>query len=919
MKLQIGLLVGAVLGVGVLVPAPLLPQVASSGSDTDSPVIEIAFEKFVLENGLTLIVHEDRKAPIVAVNVWYHVGSKNEKPGKTGFAHLFEHLMFEGSEHNNRNFWQTVSPLGVTDANGTTDEDRTNYFENIPTSGLDAILWLESDRMGHLLGVVDSARLAQEVGVVQNEKRENYDNAPYGRVWENIAANTYPAGHPYSWLTIGQLEDLEAASLEDVQNWFRTYYGAANAVLSLAGDIDPQTAYRKVVQYFGHIPSGPPLAGQRDWVAKMTGEHRGILQDRVPQARLYLTWNVPAWGTPEADYLDLVSDVLSDGKTSRLYRRLVYDEELATQVSASISKLEIGGQFQVVATAREGVSLGEVESAVREELAHFVADGPTALELQRVKTQHRARFIRGAERIGGFGGKSDILAEGEVYAGDPAAYRVTLDRVESATAADLKSAAAEWLSDGVYVLEVTPFPEYSNSEPQADRTAMPEVGAPPEARFPSFERAVLSNGMKILFAERRSVPQVTMSMMFDAGTAADQFARPGTANLAMGMMDEGTSSRSALEISEQLALLGASVGAGSNLDMSAVGLTTLTENLAASLEIYADIMLNPSFPADELERQRRQLLARIEQEKAQPVGMALRAFPGVLYGEGHAYGNPLTGSGTVEAVNEITRDDLQRYHDTWIRPNNATLVVVGATTLAELTPKLERLFRDWEPRDVPQKNISTVAGGSGPEVYILHRPGAAQSLIFAGSLAPPKANPREIPIEALVNVFGGGSTGRLNKNLRVDKHWSYGAFAFAWPAVGQRPFIIYASVQADKTDSAMAEIQSEMANILGDRPVTAEDLADTKQQLTLTLPGDWETMGSVLGSLGQIVRFGLPDDYFQSYASDIRGVTLEDIESAADDVIKPSELVWVVVGDREAIEPGIRALGFENVQTLTLD
>jgi len=893
------LLIGTVLAGGMAVSA-----VAQTDGEIDIP-----FERFVLDNGLTVIVHEDHKAPIVAVNVWYHVGSKNEQPGRTGFAHLFEHLMFNGSEHYNHDYFQAIEPLGATDLNGTTNNDRTNYFQNVPTSALDVVLWMESDRMGHLLGALDQARLDEQRGVVQNEKREG-ENQPYGRTGITITENTWPAGHPYSWSVIGSMEDLNAASLEDVQEWFRAYYGAANAVLVIAGDIDTQAAREKVEKYFGDIPSGPPVTKHDTWIAPMIGSHRQIMQDRVPQPRVYKVWNGPQWGSEDGTYLDLVTDVLAAGKTSRFYKRLVYDEQIATDVAAFVSLREIAGQVQIRGTAREGVELADVERALDEELSRFLTEGPTATELQRVKTQYRARFIRGIERIGGFGGKSDVLAQNEVYAGDAGFYRTTLQRVASATADDLRQAAVRWMGDGAYVLEVHPFPTYGTMASSVDRSALPEPGAPPTARFPELQRATLSNGLEIVLAQRNAVPVVNLRLMVDAGYAADQFGRPGTASLALDMLDEGTESRNALQISDELALLGASLGTGSNLDVSTVSFSALYENLERSLDLFADVVLNPAFPEEDFRRLQRQRIAQIRQEKVQPFGMALRVFPALLYGEDHAYGSPMTGSGTEASVQQITRGDLQQFHRTWFRPNNATLIVVGATTMNEIRPLLERRFRAWTKGDVPHKNLATVDQRPSSSVYIMDRPGAIQSVIFAGHVAPPKANDIEIPIEVMNTILGGDFSSRINMNLREDKHWSYGAGSIVWDARGQRPFIVYAPVQSDKTKESLAEIAKELQGTQGDQPFTEAELAFAKNTRTLTLPGSWETANSVAGSIADIVRFGLDDRYYETYPARVRALTVRQVQQAAESVIKPDRVVWVVVGDKAKIAAGIRALGF---------
>jgi zinc protease len=585
--------------------------------------IDIKYEKFILDNGLTLIVHEDHKAPIVAINIWYHVGSKNEKVGKTGFAHLFEHLMFNGSENFPDDYFKEMEKIGATDMNGTTNSDRTNYFENVPTSALDIALWMESDRMGHLLGNITQSILDEQRGVVQNEKRQGEDQ-PYGKVDELIVKSTYPASHPYSWTVIGSMQDLNAASLDDVKEWFKTYYGPSNAVIVLAGDITPQTALEKVKKYFGDIPPGPPVARQLSWVPKMTGTHRQVIQDRVPQARVFKIWNVPQWGTKEADLLDLFSDLLSSGKNSRLYKRLVYDDQVATNVSSYIDASEIAGQFYIDVTIKPGQDVANVEKAIDEELAKLLKEGPTEKELQRVKTQYFAGFIRGIERIGGFGGKSDILAKNMTFGGSPDYYKTTLKDMESATVKEITETAKKWLSDGQYILEVLPFPDYKADTDSADRTKLPELGKNPEVKFPTVEKSTLSNGLKIVLAERHSVPVVSLRLMVDAGYAADQNIKAGTAKLTMDMLDEGTKKLNALDISDQLSMLGANLNTGSNLDYCVVSLNALKTNLDPSLDLFADVVLNPTFPESDFNRLKKNQLVAIQREKATPIQMALK-------------------------------------------------------------------------------------------------------------------------------------------------------------------------------------------------------------------------------------------------------------------------------------------------------
>ncbi len=870
--------------------------------------LNIPYKKFVLTNGLTLIVHEDHKAPIVAVNIWYHVGSKNEKRGKTGFAHLFEHLMFQGSEHFNDDYFKATEKVGTTDQNGTTSEDRTNYFEDAPKEALDYLLWLESDRMGHLLGVISQARLDEQRGVVQNEKRQN-ENQPYGKVHELIKKGTYPFEHPYSWTVIGSMEDLNAASLDDVREWFRSYYGPNNATLVVAGDVDTEQVHQKVIRYFGDISASPPMTRYQTWTAKMHGTHREITQDRVPLARVYEVWNIPPFGSAGAEEMNLVSDVLGYGKNSRLYKRLVYDEQIATDVSCFVDLNEIGGQFYIVATARPGEDLAGIEKIIDEERQRLLDDGPTEEEMQRVKTANLAQFIRGVERIGGFGGKSDILAEYQVFTGSPDNYKVTLDRVRNATADQLRQAARDWLQDGVFLLEVHPYPDYETVKSDVDRSKLPVPEIKPESKFPDLAWTNLSNGLRLVLAERHAVPILRLSLLIDAGYAADQFASPGTAKLAMNMLDEGTEKLSSLQISEKLALAGASLNAGSDLDMSVVTLSALKEKLDPALDLFADVVLHPAFPEADFKRLQRQQLDAIQQEKVQPMTMALRVFPRLLYGPHHAYGNPFTGSGTMDSVSKLTPEDMRKFHDTWFKADNATLVIVGDTTMDEMVPKLENLFKDWKKGPVPQKDISPVEPPNHPQVYLIDRPGSIQSIIFAGRVAPPKSNPHEIAIETMNDILGGSFTSRINMNLREDKHWSYGSHSFLVGARGQRPFLVFAPVQTDKTSESMHEVEQELSGIIGSHPITEPELEKAKKNETLQLPGAWETIAEVASSIAEIVRYRLPEDYFQVYPDKISALDLPDVEQAAKEVIHPNQLTWVVVGDRSKIESGLRDLG----------
>jgi zinc protease len=900
------------------------PKAVAPVNAVNIPIPDIKYTKFVLKNGLTVLVHEDHKAPIVAVNTWYHVGSKNEKPGKTGFAHLFEHLMFSGSENFNHTYLQAMESVGATNLNGTTNNDRTNYFENVPTSTLDYALFAESDRMGHLLPVLDQKKLDLQRGVVQNEKRQG-ENQPYGVTEEQIVKNTYPVGHPYSWTVIGEMSDLDAASMTDVQDWFKTYYGPNNTTVVIAGDITPEEARAKVEKYYGEIPAGPPIAKQEAWVAKRTGSHRGWVQDRVPQARLYRIWNVPQFGSPEEAQLDLVAQILGGGKTSRLYKRLVYKDQIATSATAGDDNNEISGQFDFTLTAKPDHDPQKSEENFRrsekeadEELQNFLKNGPTEEELQLAKTRIFGNYARTVERIGGFGGKSDVLARCQTFTGNPECYKVYLQRIQSATVASVKKAANEWLSDGDYLLEVQPYPDLK-TDAKLDRSKEPPSGEAMSLKLPPMQKATLSNGLKIVLAERHTAPVVNFTLLVDSGYAADPANAPGTASFAQRMLEEGTPTRDSLKIGDEFEALSANFGAGANLDWATVNLNTLKITMDKALDIYGDLILHPAYPQKEFDRLQKERLAGIRREKVDPQAMGLRVIPQLLYGKGHPYAVPFTGTGNEASLTKMTREDLVQWHNTWFKPNNATLLIVGDTTLAEVTPKLEKIFAGWKAGDVPKKNVAKVEMTQKPEVYLIDRPGSGQSIIFGGLLAPPRNDPDAIPIQLVNQVFGGTFSSRINMNLREDKHYSYGSFAAMPPARGQRPYFSIAPVQTDKTKESLVEMVKEYNDIIGTKPITGQELQHEQSNATLALPGQFETVQQLAGAYSQILQYGLPEDYFNTFTQKATSVTPDSANAIAKKLIQPKHVVWVVVGDMSKVEHGIEELNLGEIHKIDAD
>jgi zinc protease len=944
-------LVAQARGPAAVAPAPVSALVRS---------VDIPYRQFTLANGLRVIVHEDHKAPVVAVSVWYHVGSKDEPTGKTGFAHLFEHLMFGGSEHSDESWFTPMQQIGATDMNGTTWFDRTNYFETVPRGALDTALFLESDRMGHLLGAVTQSKLDIQRGVVENEKRQD-DNEPYGLVQYAQQEALFPAGHPYHHTTIGSMADLEAASLETVKDWFRSHYGPNNAVLVLAGDIDLPTARNLVEKYFGDIPRGPQSVPAAASVPTLAAPKSAELRDQVATTRLYRQWVVPGLTDPSYAALDIGVSVLGGLASSRLNNALVRADKIAVSVSAGVEPFERISMLEVTADVKQGVDPDRVAARLDQVIADYVKNGPTADELQRAKTRFVSRRISGLESVGGFGGKAVALAEGAVYANDPNFYKTRLQQVASLTTDQVRAAINRWMSRPVYALKVSPgprpayqeahsapggsahapayfrppapgehplapLPAHSGSgaggggQPAAavDRSHFPVVGQIADLKFPAIEHARLSNGIEVELARRTAVPVVRVAIGFDAGNAADPKDKLGTQSLMLALLDQGTDRYDSTQIAEEKERLGASIGAGAGMDRTIVSLSAMTPNLAASVDLLADIVRHPAFAPAEVERLRGQQLARIAQELSQPQGIALRTLPPMLYGRAHPYGVPFTGTGDPAAVAHVTRADLVAFHDAWLRPSKAKIFVAGDTSLAEIIPVLERSFGDWrDSGSAPVKDFGAPIPANPSHIVLIDRPNSPQSLIIAGEVLSATGRDDLISLIESNDVLGGSFLSRLNADLRENKHWAYGVGSSVNRVVDRVPFLVFAPVQADQTGPSVAALIGDMQTFLAGKGVTAEELQRTVNGSIRELPGSFETTSELLGGMEQNDQYGRPDNYYETLASRYRALTAGDLDTAARHAIDPGKLVWVVVGDAAKVRPQLDKLGLP-VEAMTL-
>ena len=943
--------VALALSTSLVAAAPALAKAKAAAPAPTADLVkavDIPYEAFTLDNGLRVIVHEDRKAPVVAVSVWYRVGSKHEPAGKTGFAHLFEHLMFNGSENAPNDFFEPLRQVGATDFNGTTFLDRTNYFETVPTGALDLALFLESDRMGHLLGAVTQEKLDNQRGVVQNEKRQG-DNNPYGLLRYEIFENLFPKGHPYHHSTIGSMADLDAASLDDVKTWFTDNYGPNNAVLVLAGDIDVPTAKAKVGEWFGDIPRGPEIKAPATSLPTLPAPLAKEVKDMIPTTRIYRMWTMPGLNDAESVPLQMAMSVLGGLSSSRLDNALVRKDPVAVSVSAGASPFEDAGIVLVQADVKPGVDPAHVAKRLDEEIAAFLASGPTADELQRATASYLGGAISQLESVGGFGGKAVTLAEGALYSNDPAYYKVELERLAKATPEQVRDAARKWLSRPAFSLTYTPGERTEGGENRggavvaakgapavapdrywnpalgdigpdsgigaatsiADRSQVPDVTGLKALECPEIERAKLKNGIELVFARRTTVPTVNVQVSFDAGYAADPHSALGTQSLMLSLMDEGTTRLDSIAFAEAKERLGAQTYGYADADETALGLFALKPNLRASLALLADYVRNPAFDAKELERVRAQQLNRLKAELNEPRAIAQRVLMPALYGAEHPYGIPPSGLGNAEAVTAATRDQLAAFHSAWIRPDNARIFVVGDTTLAEVKKELDAAFGDWKAPATPKpvKHFEIAVPKPQPRILLVDRPKSPQSVILAGKVLDVKGGDGLEVLRAANDIFGGNFLSRFNMNLRETKGWSYGVRTSVSGEKNRVSWIASAPVQADRTGDSIKELQSDLTAFLGDNGVTTEELQRTVNGSVRELPGSFETSSDVLGGLRAIAKFDRPDDYYEKLPATYEAMTPEALDAAARKALSTDDLVYVVVGDAAVVKPQLDGLG----------
>jgi zinc protease len=881
----------------------------SAGSAAVS-IPKIAFEKYTLPNGLQVILHVDRKLPIVHVNQWFHVGSKNEKLGRTGFAHLFEHMMFQGSKNASKDYFVYAEKAGANlqegGVNGTTNNDRTNYFATVPSGNLEQVLWFESDRLATLPDALTKEKLDNQRDVVKNERRQGLENTPYGRWFKLVTENIHPASHPYSWTVIGSHEDLTAASLDDVKEFFRTYYTPNNLSLVIAGDFDPAEAKRLVEKYFGGIPAGPPLDRPTLWIPTLDRERIIEATDRVPQDRVYMTWPSPqAFGPGDAE-LDLTSLILTDGLSARLNKVLVYDKELATAVQSFQNSAEISGWFAVIATARPGVTVEQLEKIVTDEIARLAKTGPTVAELERAKTKQQYNFVTGLERIGGFGGKADLLNQYNTFLGDPDMFEEDIARYQKVTAADIQKTVDRWLNTRNRLL-VRFHPEKSTRGPEValDRAKEPALGADRPFRAPEVKTAKLDNGMEIFVVERPDLPKVAVGVATRAGAVADPAGKAGVAHLTVQTIDMGTKTRKALQIEDALGDLGTSLFGQASRENSQVGVEVLKRNLGPAFAVLADVVRNPTFPASEIDREKKRHLDALSQQSKNANAVAARVRSMLAFGPEHPYGRPVQG--LPSTVEKISREDLAAFHASRWKPGSSALVFAGDITLEEAVALARKEFGSWSGGAAAAVTIPPPSPAPAGKIYLVDRQDAAQTVVSQFLPAPARQTPDYYSLRLADSVWGGGGFGtRLNLNLREDKGYSYGVFSNLamfregglWNAGG--------GVQTNKTKESLVEFDKELKGFAGAKPISEAEFEDAKVKRVRGYAQQFESLIRIAQQVADLWSLGLTMDELQRESDETGKVTLEAARAAAKKYAMPERSTVLLVGDRAKIEAGVR-------------
>ena len=871
-------------------------------------MISIPFEKNTLQNGLDVITHVDTTVPTVAVNIWYHVGSKNEVPGKTGFAHLFEHVMFEGSKNHNNDYFGPLQEIGAL-VNGSTTNDRTNYWENLPSNYMELALWLESDRMGFLLEALDQGRFDLQREVVKNERRQSYENRPYGMAYLKLQELLFPPPHPYNWPTIGSQEDLDAADIEDVKAFFRKFYHPSNASIAIAGDIDPEHTLHLVDQYFGNLAPGPTIDRFHQMDSSLNGQIWATLEDSVHLSRLYLAWPTKPEFTEEQAALDVLSVIISDGRSSRLERKLVYEKQNTRDIRAYHHGQEISGEFHIIATANPGISINDIYSDIQESLKHISDVPPSDEEMERAHNRIISYHINQLEKIGGFGGKADQLNHFNVMAGDPSLIENDVERYKKVSAQDV-SKAAQLLDDNFVGLTVQPLKNNKSTTSQINRSKMPPPSTPAIFSPPEPKETFLDNGIKVLMVHRPQLPLTNIGLLIDAGSTSDPEKKPGLSQFMIDMLFEGTRDRNSSQIASEIEFLGSHLTKDVSREHTFIAVSGISDNTNKGLEIISDTIFNPIFPVEEIERIRNEKLADLQSIQDSADAAAAIATRSILLGSASPYGHTI--SGNESSVSSIDRDAIQSQYTDMLHNSRKTFLVVG-----DISPDYSMELLNEKFGELPSEQKSRVSESdlkkpnqNGPVIYLVDRPGSAQSILRVGHISIPREHIDYYSLAFVNYILGGDYSSRLNMNLRQDKGYSYGFHsAIEW----MKPFSIFlarGSVQTEVTKESVFETLKELGEIRDTNQIDLEEFRKAKEGLIKSVPSQFESNQQIVNQLLNLAGFDLPLNHFEVNIKRISDLTIDEVRESASKHLTPDETKVVVVGDRGKVEKGLEELGY---------
>ncbi len=918
---------------GAALLLPLLWACQPSGA----PELSIDYEQYTLDNGLNVVLHQDRSDPVAAVAILYHVGSNRETVGRTGFAHLFEHMMFQSSQHVGEDeFFQKIQAAGGT-LNGGTSNDQTIYFEIVPRNALETALWLESDRMGYLLPTVTQEAFLNQQGVVQNEKRQGVDNRPYGYTTEIIGKLLYPQGHPYSWDVIGSMEDLGNATVQDVRDFFTKWYGPNNATLVVAGDFDPALTRELIQKYFGDLRPSEPVLDPEPWRVQLTETKRAFHEDNFARSpELNMVFPTVEEYTPDAYALSLFGQLFSDGKDAPLYKVIVEEEKLAPSAFAGQRSLEITGSFNISVRAFPNVSLTEVESAVQAAFARFEEDGFTEEDLDRIKARAETSFYNGITSVMG---KAFQLASYAEFAGSPGFISQDIQNSLAVTSEDVWRVYDTYIKGQPYVLtsfvprgqvelvaegselypvqeepiqaaggalaaegQVEPIGEIPSS---FDRSVEPPKGPPPSITLPQVWTHTYANGLRLYGIEQHEVPLVQFSLSVSGGNLLDGPEKVGVANLVSDLMMEGTANKTPLELEQAIDGLGASIRMSASrqaMTLSANGLKSKAGDIVA---LAQEILLQPRWDSTEFDRIKSETLETLNRQAANPASVANNVFTRLVYGEESVLGYPL--SGTAASVPSITVEDLRAFYDRSFSPSVSYIAVAGDITQAEAVELFRPLETTWPSKDVAGPTYPHPEAQPRTSLYFVDIPGSRQSQIFVGHLSIPRTDPDFFPATVMNYQLGGNFNGVLNMILREEKGFTYGASssfnAGSYPGV----FTAATSVMSNATRESVEIIRDEIARYRDGIP--QEELNYTQNALLLANARRFETPGALLGMLTQIATYDLPVDYVRQEEEVLRGMTVERHRELAQSLLDSDHMIYLVVGDASTQLAPLRQMG----------